>query len=629
MDGLDRRAAPERPGNGHRPPTIAAVAGKVPANANGATPRRNLVATVLGAILRKPKRLPTVDEKDDGTRTHRWERNYPPGIDWRAEIPVKPLYALLDETVQAFPTARAMDFLGKKYSYREIDQLVSRVARGLQDLGVVKGTRVGLMLPNTPYYVVAYYGALKAGATVVNYNPLYAERELINQMENSGTEIMFTLDLAMLYQKVAVALPLTGVRKVVLCRMSEILPFPKSPLYRIAKRKERAAPPSDRRHVTFAKLIANDGRYKPVDIDPKTDIAVLQYTGGTTGVPKGAMLTHANLYGNAMQVSLWFPGIVRGGERLLGVLPFFHVFGMTAVMNTAIMTGSELIALPRFEIKSVLDAIDRKKPTLVAGVPTMFHAINTYKQLAKYDLSSIKFCISGGAPLPRPTQKTFEDKTGCRLVEGYGLTECAPVAACNPFVGEGKPGSVGLPLPGTFIEIVDRENPDRLLPIGEKGEVCIRGPQVMVGYWNRPDDNKRVLSGGRLHTGDVGYMDEDGYTYLVDRIKDLILVGGYNVYPRNVEEAIAMHPAVEEVCVIGVHDDYSGELVKAFVKRREGAALEAADLLAFVGDKLAPFERPKRIEFRDALPKTLIGKPSREALIAEERTRVKPAGVRG
>ena len=358
--------------------------------------------------------------------------------------------------------------------------------------------------------------------------------------------------------------------------------------------------------------------HEPAPIDPEKDIAVLQYTGGTTGVSKGAMLTHANLYANAIQAALWFTDAQPGAERMMGVLPFFHIFAMTVVMNYSIHMGTEIIMHPRFELEPVLKDITKKKPTFMPGVPTMFAAINAYPKLAAFDLGSIKACISGGAPLPLEVRQRFESLSGCTLVEGYGLTEAAPIVTANPLEGLNKEGSIGLPVPGTRVTITDREDPRKVLGIGEHGEICVTGPQVMAGYWNRADETAEVMVEGRLRTGDVGYMDEDGYTFIIDRMKDLILVSGFNVYPRNVEEGVYQHPGVAECTVIGVADDYSGEAVKAFVKLKEGQSLTVEALSAFLEDKLGKHEQPKHIEFRDELPKTLIGKLSKKELVAEE-----------
>ncbi len=555
-----------------------------------------------------------------------WIASYPPGVDWAMPIPALPLTALLDEAVARHGDSNCLNFLGKITSYREVGRLVDRAARGFQAAGVTKGTRVGLFLPNTPYSVVCFFGILKAGGIVVNFNPLYAERELIHQIKDSGIELMVTLDLKLLHDKMAVMLTATGLKRLVICKMADILPFPKNWLFPIAKRADIAAIPKDDRHLPFAALLDNDGRPSPVAIDPREDVAVLQYTGGTTGVPKGAMLTHANLYANTVQCAAWYeakeraPGQDQSGqEKLLGVLPLFHVFAMTAVMNFGLRMGAEIVLLPRFELDQVMETLDKQRITLFPAVPTIYTAINHHKRLSDYDLSSIRFCMSGGAPLPLEVKEAFERTTGCTLVEGYGLSESSPVATVNPAVRHpAKKGSIGLPLPGTEVEIVSLDEPRRVLPPGEKGEVCIRGPQVMKGYWNKPAETEQTLVDGRLHTGDVGVMDADGYTTIVDRIKDMILCSGFNVYPRNVEEAIYLHPAVAECVVAGIPDDYRGQTVKAYVRIDDGQSLTADDLIAFLKDKLSPIEMPKMIEFRGELPKTMIGKLSRKALLDEE-----------
>ncbi len=576
---------------------------------------------------------------------HPWIASYPPGLDWAMPIPALPLPALLDEAVTRHADRTCLNFLGKTTSYRELGRLVDRAARGFQAVGVGKGTRVGLFLPNTPYSVICFFGILKAGGTVVNFNPLYADRELVHQIADSGIDLMVTLDLKLLYDKMARMLRETRLRRLVVCRMADILPFPKNWLFAIAKRAEIAKIPSDDRHLSFDALIANDGRPAPVAIDPREDVAVLQYTGGTTGVPKGAMLTHANLYANTLQCAAWYEAKERkpapdrrgpghgeaddgGQERLLGVLPLFHVFAMTAVMNFGLRMGAEIVLLPRFDLDQVMATLAKRRITLFPAVPTIYTAINHHKRLAEYDLSAIRFCMSGGAPLPLEVKEAFERTTGCTLVEGYGLSESSPVATCNPTTSQAvKKGSIGLPLPGTVIEIVSLDEPRRVLPPGEKGEVCIRGPQVMKGYWNKPDETAQTLVDGRLHTGDVGIMDEDGFTTIVDRIKDMILCGGFNVYPRNVEEAIYLHPAVAECVVAGIPDAYRGQTVKAYIRVGDGQSLTADELTVFLKDKLSPIEMPKFVEFRGELPKTMIGKLSRKALLDEEAQKGAGAAV--
>jgi long-chain acyl-CoA synthetase len=558
-----------------------------------------------------------------------WLKAYPAGIDWHAHFAAEPLYRFLETSVARFPDNPCLDFLGKSYSYAEVGDLVRRAAKGLAALGVGTGARVGLMLPNTPYYVVAYFAVLMAGGTVVNLNPLYAPPEVRHLVEDCGAEIMLTLDLPAHYRMLAPLLGTTCLRKIVLCPMAGILPFAKSALYRLLKRGDSAARPHDGAHLAFADLIANDGVFSPVAVEPVRDLAVLQYTGGTTGVPKGAMLTHQNLVANARQCLAWFPTMEPGRERVLAVLPFFHVFAMTVALNFAIAAGAEITLLPRFEIKSLLAAIRRKRPTTMPGVPTLFTAVYSSPLAERVDMTSIRSCISGGAPLPLEVKRKFEQMTRCTVVEGYGLSETSPVAACNPLQGVNKAGSVGLPVPGTTIEIASLDDPARLLPQGERGEVMISGPQVMAGYWHKPEATAAVLSGGRLRTGDVGYLDADGYLFLVDRIKDIIIAGGYKIYPRNVEEVIYQHPKVAECIVLGVDDPYRGQTVKAYVAPAAGQTLDAAELRAFLKDKLSPMETPKLFEFRTSLPKTLIGKPSKKALIEEEEARRKAVTTPG
>ncbi len=544
-----------------------------------------------------------------------WLKSYPDDVDWNAVPPRGPLHKLLDAAVARFGDGAFLDFLGKTYTYAEVGDLADRAAQGFALLGVKKGVRVGLCLPNCPAYVICYYAILKAGGTVVNYNPLYVERELAAQVASSNTKIMVTLNLKELYSKVSNLIGKTKLERIVVCPMRDMLPRLKGVLFSVLKRGEVSAIPEDLRHVPFAILVNNGGLEEPVPVDAAKDIAVLQYTGGTTGVPKGAALTHANLSANAWQVRTWFPAIREGHETILAVLPFFHVFGMTVVMNAGVAAGALIILLPRFDVLEVLGAIEDKKPTLFPGVPSIFSAINECPQTTRYDLTSIKYCLSGGAPLALATKKRFEETTGCTLVEGYGLSETSPVVTCNPIGGVEKDGSCGLPLPGTVIEIRSPDDPEKTLPQGETGEVHITGPQVMAGYWNGSEIEPGPLTGNRLRTGDLGYLDGDGYLFLMDRIKDVIICNGYNVYPRIIEEAIHRHRAVEEASVIGLPDRQRGEVPKAFVKLRTGQTLNEEDLLEFLKDKLSPLERPRFIEFRDALPKTLIGKPSKKHLM--------------
>ena len=537
--------------------------------------------------------------------------------DFAAPLVPGRLPELLDETVRRFPGASAIDFLGRRFTYGELGGLVDRAAAGLQRLGVGKDTRVGLFLPNTPFSVVAYFAILKAGGTVVPFNPLYAEPEVRHQVHDSGTRIMFVLDLADHYAKVSAQLGGGVLEHVVICPLAEAMPALKGMAFNLLQRKRRAHVVADARNTFFSQLVATHEAPKPVAIDP-ADPAILQYTGGTTGTPKAATLTHANLTIQAQQLVRWSPEIVYGGERVLGILPLFHVFAMSVVMLFSVTSGGEMILLPRLDLDMLMKTIRRRRPTYVPGVPTLYTAIANAAEKKGYDLSFIRICLSGGAPLPDEVRVRFQKLTGCMLVEGYGLSETSPVVTVNPPGDKGKPGSVGLPVAGTTIEIRSVDDSHKLLPTGERGEVCIRGPQVMAGYWNRPDETAHVMIDGALRTGDVGYLDADGYLYLVDRLKDLIICSGFNVYPRNIEEALYRHPAVAEAAVIGVRDEYRGEAPKAFVQLRPGESASADEIKAFLAGQISKIELPREIEFRDALPKSAVGKILRRSLAAEE-----------
>ena len=553
-------------------------------------------------------------------RPYPWEKRYPEFVKWDHTIEAKPVFSLLEETADKFPDAPAFNFMGKQYSWGEINHLSDKLAKGLQGQGLKKGDKVGLLLPNCPLFLISYYGILKAGGTVVNYNPLYARSELEHQINDSLTRFMITANLAILCDNLHSMPGKTFLEKIFVCDFTQMLSFPKSILFKLFKRGDIAQLDFDNKRISSTDdLFDNDGQYEDPQINALEDIAVLQYTGGTTGVPKGAMLTHQNVHANVIQIESWFDDIEMAGERMVGVLPFFHVFAMSAVMNISVRFAMEIIALPRFDLDQTLKLIDKHKPTFFPAVPAIYTAINNHKKRDSYDLSSIKYCVSGGAPLPVEVKNTFEDVTGCVLVEGYGLTESSPVLTVNPTSGKNNPsGSIGLPLPQTHIRLIDPET-GKDVKDGEKGELCAKGPQVMKGYWNKDDDSKNVFYGDYLRTGDVAVMDEDGFFYIVDRIKDLIITNGYNVYPRHVEEAIYGHPAVEECIVAGLPDKNRGEIVKAWVKLKDNMNLDEAGLREFLSDKLSRYELPKRYEFRDKpLPKTMIGKLSRKDIVAEE-----------
>lgn len=554
-----------------------------------------------------------------------WLEHYPEGVDWNLDIAPRPVFSLLQDAAQRFSARPAFDFLGKKYTWMQIETLARKMAKGLQGLGIGKGQSIGIFLPNCPYYLVSYYAVLMTGARVVNLNPLYAEGELAHLIEDSETDIIITADLALLYNKMQKMREITRLKKLIVCPFTKILPFPKNVLFPIFKCSELAEITYDENVLRYDHLIKNDGMVQIPTINAKDDIAILQYTGGTTGTPKAAMLTHANVYTNAMQAKMWFADVRQGEDKMLGVLPFFHVFAMTAVMNFSVAMGLEIVALPRFDLKDTLKTIHKKKVTLFPAVPAIYGAINASPLRTKYDLSSLKYCLSGGAPLPVEVKQTFEKNTGCIVIEGYGLTESSPVACVNPVHGENKAGSIGLPWPQTIVEIIDPADKKTPMPEGERGELCIRGPQVMKGYWKNEaatSDVIRKTENGetRLYTGDVAIMDAQGYVFIVDRIKDMIITNGYKVFPRNVEEAIYQHPAVEECIVAGIPDEQRGELVKAWIKLRDGLSLTEQDLKIFLREKISPMEIPKRIEFRETpLPKTMIGKLSKKDVLKEEK----------
>ncbi len=551
---------------------------------------------------------------------YQWIKSYPEGTDWNAEIKPCAIYELLEQSSQKFPDNTCTYFLGNKLTYKELNQLTKLVAKGLQNVGIKKGDRVGLFLPNTPTYIIFYYAILKIGGTVVNFNPLYSVDELKFQVNDSTTDLMITLDLKILFEKVEALLESGALKQAVVCPFADLLPGLKSILFKLLKGSQIAkvskSSQSDK-VISYQSVINNDGDYTSCPIDIYNDIALLQYTGGTTGTPKGAMLTHANLTFNVFQKRLWSPDLIDGEEIIMGILPLFHVFAMTSVMNFGISRAAEIILIPKFELKDGLKIINNKRPTVMPGVPTLYTGIINFKGLEKFDLSSLKFCISGGAPLPVEIKTSFEELTGCKLVEGYGLSETSPVATCNVTTGEPRSGSIGIPLPNTIVSLRSLDNPEVEVPLGERGEICIKGPQVMKGYWNKPEETANVFIGDYLRTGDVGYMDEDGYIYIVDRIKDLILCSGFNVYPRQIEEAIYQYPGVEEVTVIGIPDDYRGEAPKAFIKMSEGQEQNADKIVEFLREKISKIELPSEIEFRDELPKTMIGKLSKKELRQE------------
>ena len=548
-----------------------------------------------------------------------WLKFYETGVPPSLTYPDITLGHVLAQTASKFPANTALLFYGKKISYAELDALANRFARALTGLGVKKGDRVALMLPNIPQMVIAYYGTLRTGAVVVTTNPLYHEHELEVQLKDSGAETLVAVD--MFYPVISRVLPKTGVKRLILCGIKDYLPFPKNLLYPIKAMIEkqwvsvkRLPPIHD--FVGLMKDESGDAFETPV---APGETALLQYTGGTTGVPKGAVLTHRNLVVNAVQCRAWLSVRNEGDERVLAAIPFFHVYGMTTAMNLGVLIGAELILIPKFHTKEVLELIHAHRPTIFPGIQAMYLAIENHPEIRKYDLTSIKAAICGAGPLMREVQERFERLTRARIVEGYGLSEASPVTHANPILGKRKVGSIGLPWPDLEARIVDIKTGKQALPVGEAGELVVRGPQVMKGYWNKPEETADALRGGWLHTGDIAKMDEEGYFYVVDRIKDMIKTVGENVYPREVEEVLYAHPKVKEAVVVGVpHEEFLGEKIKAYVVLKAGEKATAEELIKYCSEQLSKFKVPKEIEFRSQLPKTLVGKVLRRVLRDEE-----------
>jgi long-chain acyl-CoA synthetase len=540
-----------------------------------------------------------------------WLKCYEPGVPHHIQYPDIPLHHLLDNAVRDFPGREAIVFQGRKITYRELGEEVACAASGLAQEGLKKGERMAIMLPNCPQYVAAYYAILKIGGIVVNVSPMYLERELEFQLKDAGVQMI--LALRDFYPRLETVRKRVPLKSIILTDLHE----------KGGKKTRKKSQAATAKGVyDYAELLEKGKRQPPpsVKVDPD-EVALLQYTGGTTGFSKGAMLTHRNLVADVLQCVSWNCDAVRGQERMFAVLPFFHVYGMTVAMNEAIELGATIIMLPRFNVDEALEAINLYQPTRFPGVPTMYMAIMNHPRVNKYDISSIRVCSSGSAPMPIEAQRRFEELTGAKVSEGYGLTEASPVTHANPFNGKRKIGSIGLPRPDVDAKIVDLETGERDLPPGEAGELCIRGPQVMKGYWNRPEETRKTLRNGWLYTGDIGRMDEEGYFYIVDRKKDMIICSGYNVYPREIEEVLYQHPKIAEVCIVGVPDPYRGETVKAFIilKEKEQAAPE--EIIEYCQKNMAKYKAPTLVEFRKELPKSHVGKVLRKILREEEETK--------
>ncbi len=562
-----------------------------------------------------------------------WHRRWPEGIPKTLDYPRIPVERMLRETATAHPDTVATVFFGSELTYREMDDLADRFAAGLRKIGVRRGDRVGLVAPNSPGFVIAFFGIQRVGAIVVQTNPLYTPRELARLYSDAGATAVVTLDLFL--ANVLRAKPETSIRDVIVMDLRDFLPAALATLYPIRRRSDLKKAgqwpleiPKEPWVHRFREMLDTppERGKEPQDVGWE-DVAVLQYTGGTTGTPKGAMLTHKCLVANAHQCASWVPGTVPGRERTIVAIPMFHIYGLMVGLLVSVRLASTMALVPDpRDLKHLLKAIDRVRPTLFPAVPTLYVALLGHPRLPKVNMRGIQACLSGAAPLPVEVRRRWEALTGGRLVEGYGLTEASTVVCANPLTKDGvvKEG-VGIPFPDTDVRIVDLETGARDLPLGEAGELLVRGPQLMKGYWNQPEETAETLRDGWLHTGDIATMDEDGCLYIVERKKDLIIASGFNVYPREVDEVLYMHPAVLEAAAIGVPDTYRGESVKAFVVLRPGATATDQEIIAFCRERLASFKAPRQVEFREELPKSQIWKILRRALRDEERARAATA----
>ena len=551
-----------------------------------------------------------------------WVSAYPEGVRQKLTYRLQPLDLFLEQAATRWPQKTAVIFFGKKITYRQLAAEARQFAAALAACGIEKGDRVAVMLPNCPQFMICYYGILRAGAVVVPINPQNVERELIQQLRDVGCKTIVYLDTSHeLIQKVREA---AGIQQLIVTGLQDYM----SPLaaykYRLLWKRRGV---SLNLPVTNGLLRLTEfvnqapAKVSQISIDPLEDLAVLQYTGGTTGTPKAAMLTHYNLVVNSLQLKEWFVGSREGQEICLSVMPFFHVYGMTCGLNLAVALAATLVIHPRFKTERVLADIERYKITVFPGTPAMYVAINSQASTPDYDLSSLRYCVSGAAALAPDVVRLFEKNGGGVLLEGYGLTEASPVTHCTPLMGMRKARSVGIPLPDTECKIVDLQTGDEELPLGAAGELVVRGPQVMKGYWQRPDETAKILRNGWLFTGDIARLDEYGYTYLVDRKKDMVISGGYNIYPQHVESIIMELPQVQDVAVAGIPDAYRGETLKAYVVLSQNASLSKEQLLEHCKQRLAAYKVPRLIEFRRELPKTMDGKILRRVLIEEEKNR--------
>jgi len=560
-----------------------------------------------------------------------WHSHYPKEINPHIDYDVSALQDFLITNAKKFPDKKALHFMGKEMTFRDLHHQSCQMASYFQSIGLEKGDRVAIMLPNCPQSVISYYGALMAGGVVVQTNPLYKDRELEFQLKDSGATFIVCLDI--LLPLVTKVRPNTSVEHTIVTGIKDYLPFPKNMIYPFVQKREYKmvvkVEETNETHIWKNIFDQSSTDYRKIVLDPKEDLALLQYTGGTTGFPKGVMLTHFNLVSNVHMCRQWLYKISYGEEAILGALPFFHVYGMTTVMNLSVMMASKMILVPKFNPGEILKTIEKQKPTLFPGAPTMYIGLLNHPNVNKFDLSSIKACISGSAPLPGEVQQEFEKITKGRLVEGYGLTETSPVTHANFVWTKRVEGSIGVPWPNTDCAVLDMETHEEV-PVGEVGEIAVKGPQVMKGYWNNPEETENTFKNGWLLTGDLGSMDEEGYFYVIDRKKDMILASGFNIYPREVEEILYEIEGIQEAAVVGKPDPYRGETVKAYIVLKEDSELTEKDINAYCREHLAAFKVPRLYEFRDELPKTTVGKILRRQLISEdnEKTMQDDAGVK-
>jgi long-chain acyl-CoA synthetase len=549
-----------------------------------------------------------------------WFSHYPSFVPHEIEIPNLTLPDLLQRSVDRWPDRDALVYYGRRWTYRKFWAASGRAAAGFLRAGLLPGDRVALYLPNCPAYPIAFFGALRAGLSVVQVSPLYLGQDLIRLLKDAAPKAIVTLDI--LYANLAKVRGEVEVPVRFVARLRELFPFYLRPFVNSRLRRLKFNPeyPKDPGVRPWRELQA-PGEVPPSRGDPTRDVAVYQYTGGTTGVAKAAMLTHRNLVANALQCRAWFGVQPPGTGIVLAAIPLFHIYGLTVAMNFPLSEGATIVLQTRPDVEEILTLIGKYRPTEFPGVPALYQAINTNPRTPRLDIRSVKVCVSGSAPLPLEVAKRFEELTGGYLVEGYGLTEASPVTHANPIMGEVRKGSVGLPLPGTEQRVVDLETGTRTLPTGEAGELCVRGPQVMAGYYHQPAETAQVLRDGWLFTGDIAHIDQDGYAYIIDRKKDLIDVGGLKVYPREVEEVLFQHPAVQEAAVVGIKDAMLGEVVRAFVVKHAASEVTEAQLIEFVRERIAHYKAPRSIEFRATLPRTGIQKVLRRELRAEVESR--------